>query len=65
MAHRWRYERTDGSPVSGPEVEFPDSAAAEAWFGEQWEELAEAGVAQVTLLDGEDVVYGPMGLSPA
>lgn len=65
MAHRWRYETSDGTPMSGPEVAFDDAADAEEWFATNWEELAAQGVRQVVLLDGEDVVYGPMGLDPA
>lgn len=65
VAHRWRYESSDGTPVSGPEVDFAGAAEAEEWFGAHWEDLAADGVQQVVLLDGEDVVYGPMGLDPA
>lgn len=63
MAHRWRYESAEGAIVDGPAVEFADAAEAEDWFGSHWEELAADGVAQVVLLDGAEVVYGPMGLS--
>ncbi len=31
-------------------------------LGENWRALKDAGVAQVTLLDGDRPVYGPMGL---
>ena len=65
MTHRWRYETAEATPASGPDVEFADTAEAEAWFGDHWEELAADGVAQVVLLDGDQVVYGPMGLGPA
>ena len=37
---------------------------AETWLGENWRELLSAGVHQVTLLDGDREVYGPMGLHP-
>jgi hypothetical protein len=44
-------------------VEFDDQAAAEAWFGDTWEDLREAGVDAVDLLDGSGAkVYGPMSL---
>lgn len=65
MTHRWRYETAEGTPTSGPEIEFGDAAEAEEWLGATWEDLAADGVAQVVLLDGEAVVYGPMGLGPA
>lgn len=68
MSFRWRYEKTDGSPVPGPALNFDDQPGAEAWFTDGWEELAEDGVEQVVLLetdpDGADrKVYGPMLLS--
>jgi hypothetical protein len=49
---------------SAPTAEsFPSQADAESWVGENWRELLAAGVAQVTLLEGDREVYGPMGLS--
>lgn len=64
----WRYERADGSVVSDESLarsEFGNQADAETWIGETWRELLAAGVDQVTLLEGERVVYGPMSLHPA
>jgi hypothetical protein len=43
---------------------FPSQVEAEAWLGESWEELAEAGVAAVTLRCNGVDVYGPMSLAP-
>ncbi len=68
MIWSWRYEDTSGAVVvpaeSAPAQEpFPSQADAESWVGEFWRELLEAGVAQVTLLEGDREVYGPMGLS--
>jgi hypothetical protein len=64
MTWTWRLEDTDGSVVTGPaSPEHPTQADAESWVGEQWRDLRDAGVAQVTLLDGPKVVYGPMSLS--
>ena len=68
MAWTWRYEDpsgasivpTDAAPTQEP---FPNQADAESWVGEFWRELLDAGVAQVTLLEGERVVYGPMKLT--
>lgn len=54
MEYRWS---NDGSPV------FDDQDAAEAWLGEHWRDLADAGVDEVTLLCDGEVVYGPMSLS--
>lgn len=47
-------------------VEVPGSenqADAESWLGENWRDLLTRGVATVTLFDGEEEVYGPMGLA--
>ena len=68
MAWTWRYEDPSGATVvpleSAPTAEaFPSQADAESWVGENWRELLAAGVAQVTLLEGDREVYGPMGLS--
>ena len=64
----WRYERSDGSVVAevpeGAPEGFPAQADAETWIGETWASLLEVGVDAVTLLEGERVVYGPMGLHP-
>jgi hypothetical protein len=67
VAWSWRYEATDGTEVESgytprPEV-FPSQGDAETWLGENWQELLHAGVAQVTLLNGAQEVYGPMSLS--
>ncbi len=68
MAWTWRYEDSSGAPVepgpSAPAAEpFPSQADAESWIGENWRELLAAGVHQVTLLEDDREVYGPMGLS--
>ncbi|WP_338751932.1 hypothetical protein [Janibacter alittae] len=65
-AFRWRLEDATGQTLADrPEhsVPFPTQADAEAWFAESWEDLAEAGVAQVSLLREAELVYGPMPLS--
>lgn len=62
----WRYERSDGSVVgdlSG--TEFTNQADAETWIGESWRDLLDKGVDQVTLFEGDRLVYGPMSLHPA
>ena len=48
-----------------PQERFPTQADAETWIGENWRDLLDAGVDQVTLLEGDRVVYGPMSLHPA
>ena len=68
MTFTWRFESSDGSPVSRPSGasdRFPSQADAESWVGEAWQDLLAEGVDQVTLLEGDRVVYGPMSLHPA
>jgi len=64
----WRYESADGEPVTPidlpPAETFPTQSDAESWLGEEWRTLLAAGVARVTLLEGDRVVYGPMSLDP-
>jgi hypothetical protein len=64
MAWTWRLEDATGAALDAPVPPAHVSQAdAESWLGENWRELREAGVAQVTLLDAGSVVYGPMSLS--
>lgn len=61
----WRLEDADGNeiaPESGRQ-EFPTRADAESWVGEVWQDLADQGVAAVTLFEAGREVYGPMSLS--
>ncbi|GGF31126.1 hypothetical protein GCM10011519_00680 [Marmoricola endophyticus] len=60
----WRLEGPDGSEVQ-PEQrqEFPTRSDAESYVGEAYVELADAGVAAVTLFEDDRLVYGPMSLS--
>ena len=64
MSWRWRYEWATGDPVGESSV-FPTQADAESWLGGQWRELLDSGIDQVSLLEEERVVYGPMSLHPA
>ena len=67
MAWTWRLQTAVGATPDGqPESsqEFPTQADAETWIGETWRDLLAAGVDQVTLLEEERVVYGPMDLRP-
>lgn len=68
MAWKWRYENESGAAVPGqPEhsQDFPTQSDAETWIGESWRELLDGGVDQVSLLEEERMVYGPMSLHPA
>ena len=61
---RWRCLDAAGAETAARDVPdgFPTQADAESWLGESWRELLDSGVEQVTLLEGEREVYGPMGL---
>ncbi|WP_040160598.1 hypothetical protein [Mobilicoccus massiliensis] len=65
-AWTWRCEDASGTSVESdvvPTSGFPGQGEAEAWLSESWAELADAGVEQVSLLEGDRVVYGPMSLA--
>lgn len=66
--YTWTYENSEGTQLGDlgmASVTFPTQAEAEAWLSEEWGTLADAGVQAVTLRRGEEIVYGPMSLSPA
>ena len=65
MPWTWRYEKADGAVLAGTvpqEAIFASQGDAESWLGENWHELAEAGVDQVSLFDDTRKEYGPMSL---
>ena len=64
MPWSWRYEGVDGQPVAGPTETFSSQADAESWIGQEWRQLAEAGVAGVVLVEDDRVDYR-MSLLPA
>jgi hypothetical protein len=60
----WQLLDADGrviTPENGRQ-EYPTRSDAESWVGEFWADLAEDGVAAVTLFEGDREVYGPMSL---
>ena len=58
-------QRLNDSPAVPAVPPQGSQSDAESWLGENWHELADAGVAAVRLVhDGADV-YGPMLLSEA
>jgi hypothetical protein len=63
--YRWRYADASGDEVSGPVEKFADQTEAEDWLSANWQDLSDAGVQQVTLLEDEEELYGPMSLLPA
>jgi hypothetical protein len=68
MTHwTWQFEAADGSAagIGFDPPDFPSQSDAESWLGEVWRQLAESGVRQVSLLEDERLVYGPMSLDPS
>jgi hypothetical protein len=62
----WRYEDSEGRPVTEPaSAQFPSQSDAESWLGEEWRTLLDAGIETVYLLEDGNAVYGPMSLRPA
>ena len=64
MPWNWRYESGDGQTVTGPAETFGSQADAESWIGQNWRELASAGVTSVTLVEDDRVEYR-MSLLPS
>ncbi|MGA8211835.1 MAG: hypothetical protein WB441_14615 [Nocardioidaceae bacterium] len=67
---RWRLEDGQGAEVAAGTTAagaagFPSQSDAESWIGEVWRDLLDEGVEQVTLLEAEREVYGPMSLHAA
>ena len=61
----WRFEDATGAEVEVADYadqRFTNQGDAESWVGEIWSDLAAEGVDQVTLIEHERVVYGPMSL---
>ncbi len=54
----WRWV-TD-APVSLPT--FPSQADAEGWLTLSYPDLVDAGASEVSLYEGDRLVYGPMSL---
>lgn len=68
MGWTWKFETSDGTPVSprpaaATNEEFGNQSDAESWIGEAFRELLDQGVDQVSLLDGDTVKY-TMSLHP-
>jgi hypothetical protein len=64
----WTFFDVDAKVMTGEALVttgFPSQSDAESWLGEQWRELADAGVDAVTLQHESSVVYGPMSLRAA
>lgn len=57
----WRWQPDTGTI----DARFDSQAEAESWLTENYADLQDEGVHEVTLLEGDRVVYGPMSLDPA
>ncbi len=69
MSHRWLAEagaNPDLSPddlaALGLDTDFADQASAERWLTDRFEELVDVGITQVSLFEGDRLIYGPMSL---
>jgi hypothetical protein len=65
----WLAELADGTRLSeaeeltlGLDTQFETQEDAETWLGDFWSLFGDFDIAQVSLLEGDDVVFGPMGL---
>jgi hypothetical protein len=67
MTWTWQFEKADGTAAAArslPKETFGSQGDAETWLGEQWRNLLDAGVDQVSLLEDGRCEYGPMSLHP-
>lgn len=56
----WRTGASAGARRMGET--FAARSEAEAWLSSAWEDLLDEGVEEVTLMHGEEAIYGPMPL---
>lgn len=60
----WRHEDESGTEIlQDPRQEFASRSEAETWLGTAFADLADDGVAAVTLFEGDREVFGPMSLA--
>ena len=66
MSWTWQIDGGDDQPVSLDHdiPTFSSQSDAESWLGEVWRSLVDAGATEVTLLEDDREVYGPMSLQP-
>ncbi|MDN5571247.1 MAG: hypothetical protein L0G22_08350 [Propionibacteriaceae bacterium] len=62
MSFRWVTDAKIDERDTGLGQCFPTRADAEAWLTASYEDLADAGVTEVTLMEDDHVLYGPMSL---
>ena len=66
MSWTWQIDGGGDQPVSLDHdiPTFSSQSDAESWLGEVWRSLVDAGATEVTLLEDDREVYGPMSLQP-
>ena len=68
MSYRWEPVgggmTAAGLEAAGLGPRFEDQSSAEQWLTAFYDELAEAGVTDVSLYEEDRLVYGPMSLAP-
>lgn len=69
MSYRWMAEAaantdltTDDLNALGLDNDFAEQGQAEAWLTGNYEQLVDSGITQVSLHEGDRLVYGPMSL---
>ncbi len=63
MSWRWRpVPAPSDTDLPGADETLGSQAEAEAWLSTHFLDLADAGVAQVSLYEEDRLVYGPMSL---
>ncbi|MDR0991253.1 MAG: hypothetical protein LBL92_07845 [Propionibacteriaceae bacterium] len=65
--YHWQLEPppADSQLAADASLGFDDQVEAEDWLGSFHTDLSQAGVNEVTLFDGDQLVLGPMSLAKA
>ncbi len=65
MDFHWHANGVEGDLLeeTGLDQRFATQADAEAWLTSSFADLLDEGIDAVTLMQGDHIVYGPMGLS--
>lgn len=63
MVYLWRYADEAGVVADGPDIAFGSQEEAEVWLGDTWPDLLDSGIAEVSLFNDRQAVYGPMALA--
>lgn len=63
MVYLWRYADEAGVVADGPAMSFESQEEAERWLSETYADLLDEGIAEVSLFNDLQAVYGPMALA--